>query len=241
MPEPEESGSTQPAGVLITRPLPDGEATAARVAARGFRPLLAPMLTIRTHPIGPEALPAGLVAIALTSGNAIPGLPAALHPLPLFAVGDATAAKARAAGFAAVASAAADAAALATLLARAAPLGPLLLAVGEGQGAALEQTLRAQGREVHCRVLYTAEPATSLPAEAVAALRGGSVHAALFFSAETARTFVHLAGAAGLADALDTVTACAIGRSAAVALEALRWRQIRLAAHPTQDAMLALL
>ncbi len=231
------------ARVLVTRPLPAGAATAAALAARGVAPLLAPMLVIRPLPLAPDdpALAAGLAAVAVTSGNAVPGLPAALRALPLFAVGDATAARARAAGFARVASAGADAAALAALLARAAPPGALLLAVGEGRGAALEQALRAQGRTVHRRTLYAAEPAGALPAEAADALRSGTVDAALFFSAETARVFVRLAEAAGVADALGGVTACAIGRPAAVALEALRWREIRLAAHPTQEAMLALL
>jgi hypothetical protein len=35
--------------------------------------------------------------------------------------------------------------------------------------------------------------------------------------------------------------ALAIGEAAAVALQALPWRRIRVAARPTQDAMLALL
>ncbi|HVB68349.1 MAG TPA: uroporphyrinogen-III synthase [Acetobacteraceae bacterium] len=225
--------------VLITRPLPTGATTAGAVAALGFVPLLAPALVIRPREVG--ALPTDLAAIAVTSGNALLGLPALLHRVPLFAVGDATATRARAAGFADVTSAGADAAALAGLLARRAPPGPLLLAVGEGQGAALEQTLRAQGREVHRRVLYAAEPAAELPVEAVAALRSGTVAAALFFSAETSRAFVRLAVAAGLADAVGAVRACAIGAPAVVALRTLRWREIRQASRPTQDAMLALL
>ncbi len=225
--------------VLITRPLPAGAKTAGAVAALGLVPLLAPVLVIRPREI--EALPAGLAAIAVTSGNALPGLPVFLHRVPLFAVGDATAARARSAGFAEVTSAGADAAALAGLLAQRAPPGPLLLAVGEGQGGTLEQTLLAQGREVHRRVLYAAEPAAELPAETVAALRSGTVAAALFFSAETARAFVRLAMAAGLADAVGGVRACAISAPTVVALRVLRWREIRQASHPTQDAMLALL
>jgi uroporphyrinogen-III synthase len=225
--------------VLITRPLPAGATTADAVVALGFVPLLAPALVVCARELG--EIPAGLAAIAVTSGNALPGLPVSLHRLPLFAVGDATAARARAVGFADVTSAGADAAALAALLTRRAPAGPLLLAVGEGQGAALEQALRAAGKPVHRRVLYAAEPAAELPAAAVAALRTGTVGAALFFSAETARVFVRLVEAAGLADALGGVRACAIGVPAVVALRTLRWREIRQADRPTQEAMLALL
>jgi uroporphyrinogen-III synthase len=72
-------------------------------------------------------------------------------------------------------------------------------------------------------------------------LAEGRLHAALFFSAETARCMVRLVLAAGLTDAVRTVDACAIGRPAAVALDALPWRQIRLAARPTEDEMLTLL
>jgi uroporphyrinogen-III synthase len=67
------------------------------------------------------------------------------------------------------------------------------------------------------------------------------LRAVLFFSAETARAFVTLVGAAGLASRVADVEALAIGRPACVALEALPWRAIRVAARPTQDEMLALL
>jgi len=231
-------GETLSAAVLITRPLPAAEATAARVLALGRPAILAPLLAIRVLPAG---LPEAPAAIAVTSGAALAGLPPRLHTVRLFAVGAATAARARAAGFAEVTSADADAAALATLLLREAPAGPLLLAVGEGQGAALEQTLAAAGREVVRRAVYAAEPAAALPAPARTALAAGTIGAALFFSAETARVFVRLVTAAGLAENLGSIEACAIGRPAAVALEALRWRRIRVAATPTEDAMLALL
>ncbi len=224
--------------VLITRPLPAAEATAARVRALGRPAVVAPLLAIR---VLAGDLPEAPAAIAVTSGHALAGLPARLHGVPLFAVGAATAARARAAGFAVVASADGDAAALAALLRRDAPAGELLLAVGEGQGAALEQALTAAGRKVLRRAVYAAEPAADLPAAARAALAAGTIGAALFFSAETARVFVRLARAAGLAENLGTIEACAIGRPAAVALETLRWRRIRLAANPTEDAMLALL
>ena len=224
--------------VLITRPLPAAEATAARVLALGRPALVAPLLAIR---VLAADLPEAPAAIAVTSGHALAGLPARLHGVPLFAVGAATAARARAAGFAVVASADGDAAALAALLRRDAPAGELLLAVGEGQGAALEQALTVAGRKVLRRAVYAAEPAADLPAPARAALAAGTIGAALFFSAETARVFVRLARAAGVAENLGSIEACAIGRPAGVALEALRWRRIRLAANPTEDAMLALL
>jgi uroporphyrinogen-III synthase len=84
-------------------------------------------------------------------------------------------------------------------------------------------------------------PVRTLPQGAAAALRAGQVRAVLFFSAETARAFVGLVHRAGLQETVRTVDACAIGAAAGVALQALPWRRIGVAATPDQDAMLALL
>ena len=59
------------AGVLITRPEPGASETAARVNALGLRPIVAPLLTIRTLP-RPAAATVRVQAILVTSGNAIP-------------------------------------------------------------------------------------------------------------------------------------------------------------------------
>lgn len=86
--------------LLITRPSPGGEATAARAAALGAEPILLPLLV--TEPRA-WALPAGAPdAVMLTSAaGARHAGPVAepLYPLPLFAVGAATAGAARSVGF----------------------------------------------------------------------------------------------------------------------------------------------
>jgi uroporphyrinogen-III synthase len=240
------AGSSRDTGpspcVLITRPEPGATETAARVASLGLVPIIASAIRIqpnRTH--APAA--ASLAAVLVTSGNAIDALPQAYRDTRLFAVGDATAERARKAGFLQVASAGGDAAALAELvIRRQSPKdGTLLLASGRGQGNTLAASLRQAGYRVVRRVVYEALPAQDLPPTAVAALREGRVRAALFFSAETARQFVRLARRTGLAETLTGVGAVSIGQPAAVALEALPWRSIRVAARPTQDEMLALL
>ena len=184
-----------------------------------------------------------LQAILVTSGNAIPSLPASHRHLPLFAVGEATAARARAAGFTQVNSADGDANALAALVARSCDrhAGPLLLASGRGQGEGLAADLRTRGFRVLRRVVYAAAPTSSLPDAARHAFASGGLAAALFFSAETARQCVRLLQAARLHEAVRPVDALAIGQAAAVALQALPWRRICVAARPNQDAMLALL
>jgi uroporphyrinogen-III synthase len=228
--------------ILITRPEPGASDTAARVALLGLVPILTPVIRIERPPARlPPA--ASLAAVLVTSGNAVAALPAAYRGTRVFSVGDATADRARAAGFAQVFSAAGDAEALAEFVIRhQSPRdGTLLLAAGHGQGQALAAALRQAGYRVARRAVYAARAICDLTAEAVAALRTDDVRAALFFSAETARQFVRLAQRAGLADSLNGVEAISIGQPAAVALDALQWRGVRVAARPTQDDMLALL
>ena len=230
------------ASVLITRPEPGASETAERVAALGLLPVVAPLLEINTLSVAWP--PSGEVqAILVTSGNAIPALPASHRHLPLLAVGQATAERARQAGFKEVQSADGDASALADLAERVCRPhgGPLLLATGRRQGHALATELRRRGFAVVRRVVYAAEPVPLLPDPARSALTAGVLRAALFFSAETAQAGVRLIEAAGLSDAVRAVDAVAIGQPAAVALEALPWRRVRVAARPDQDAMLALL
>lgn len=228
--------------ILITRPEPGASATAARVAALGFEPVLAPFLTIEVlNPRMPN--PATIAAVLVTSGNALPACLPLFRDTPLLTVGDATADKARRMGFSRVVSAGGDAAALADLIRRTRRPedGTLLLAVGQGHAAALAEALRCDGFRVVRRVTYRSRPVRRLVPAAEQALRARQVRAALFFSAETARSFVRAAQAAGLSDTLHDTDAMAIGAAAGVALQALPWRRVAVAAQPTQDALLALL
>lgn len=225
-----------PERVLVTRPEGQAAATARLLAARGFAPVLAPALVIATRTLH---APGGAQAVLVTSANAIPALPTKLRRLPLLAVGDATAARAREAGFAEFASAGRDAAALAALAIRRLDpgAGPLLLAAGTGQGAALAASLRGAGFRVVRRVAYAARPAASLPDAARAALAGGRIRHALFFSPASAAAGVRLLR--GLPTA--GITALAISPATAAALSPLKWATIRVASSPDQEALLALL
>jgi uroporphyrinogen-III synthase len=234
--------SREAAQVLITRPEPGASATAARILVLGLVPLVAPVVATRLIELALPT-PENISAVMLTSGSAIPALPSDYHNLPVLTVGDATATRASAAGFRQVVSAGGDAKDLASLAKAELPRNarPILLAVGASQGTVLADELRTAGFRVLRRVVYSVAPARALTAPAVAALRAGEVRAALFFSAETARHFVRLAQRAGVGTALRSVEAISIGRPAAMALEQLTWRHIRVAARPNQDEMLALL
>lgn len=222
--------------VLITRP-GFSETTSAAIRARGYDPVSAPFLTIESRAV---ALPAGVQAILVSSSNALPSLTSG--NTRLFAVGNATAERARTRGFPDVLSAAGDAEALGALVAREADptAGPLFLASGAGQGLTLAANLRRRGFRVVRRVCYVAIPVKKFPEPAAQALRSGNLHAALFMSAETAKIFARLLPPA-LHASLGRVAAVAIAPAVAAALEGLPWHHVCAARTPTLDDVLALL
>ncbi|WP_428486712.1 uroporphyrinogen-III synthase [Rhodopila sp.] len=228
--------------VLITRPEPGASKTAARVAALGFTPVVAPVMSIQQ--VGKTAqVPHGIQATILTSRSALAAIPAACHDLLMFAVGDVTAALARGAGFKHVMTAGGDATALADLVSKtiATTKGSLFLPTGFRQGLDLATNLRNRGFRVVRHVVYRARGVSILPTEAEINLKLCHVRVIMFFSAETARHFVRLLRAASLDEAVHDVEAVTISRRSTVALGDLTWRRISVASKPNQDAMLALL
>lgn len=231
----------EPRPVLITRPEPGASETAARVAAIGLHPIVAPVLAIAVVTARLPA-PDRIAAILLTSRNAVPAFGPAWHGHAVFTVGQATARQAQAAGFRVIRSADGDAGDLARLVVatQSPAAGILLLASGRGQGRPLAAALREAGFKVLHRIVYAAAPVAALSPAAVDALKQGSL-TSMFFSTETARHFVWLLQEAGLADTVRDSEAVAISRRVGVALGALPWRRIRVAVRPNQDEMLALL
>src|SRR5436305_937552 len=102
--------------ILVTRPEPDNETTAAALRAKGFAVLLAPML--RFEPVAfHDDTEARYGAVIVSSANALRAIKSDLAgsrllTLPLFAVGERSAEAARRAGFGDVAVAGGTAAAL---------------------------------------------------------------------------------------------------------------------------------
>ena len=228
--------------VLITRPLKDANATAQVLRARGHDPIVAPLLEIRDRE-GVDASLNGVQAILATSANGIRAL-AKISPrrdLRVFAVGTQTAEAARVAGFRDVQSADGDAADLAKAVARWATSqgGALLHAAGAQTKGDLAAELTREGFAVRTIALYDAVAAAKFAPETEMALAGGAIDASLFYSPRTAAIFAALAQQSQLR--CDRIAALCISRSAADALNALTFRQIRVAARPNQEALLALL
>jgi uroporphyrinogen-III synthase len=228
--------------ILITRAEPDATDTAYRVLAMGLPPLVAPIFELC---LNADQLPTAstIAATVLTSRHAIAACPSALHARPAFAVGPATAARASDAGFRNVVNADGNAdAVLECVRAQLDPsTGSILLPTTTGQGAHLTTQLRRLGFRVIRRVAYKIAPNATLPEVAAENLRSARIASALFFSTESARHFVRLVIAAGLAGTMGNVDAVSISQRPVVALERLPWRRISVAVKPNQDAMLALL
>lgn len=215
-------------GVLITRPDPGAAETAQAVAALGWTPVLAPALTLTPRTLAPVVVQASLI----TSRSAAAALPAGL---PVLAVGEATAAAARALGHDAQAADGDAASLLALTISRLRPAdGPLLLAVGQGYAADLAAGLRDAGFRVLRRIAYAAQPTTGLPEPARTALASGEVSQALFLSPRSAQAIMALLppGAA------VGIRAIAISPRVARALATLPWKGISTATRPDHEAML---
>ncbi|HTQ12578.1 MAG TPA: uroporphyrinogen-III synthase [Rhizomicrobium sp.] len=226
--------------ILVTRPRPDAEATAAKLRALGHEPIVAPLMEMQFLE-GAEISLDGVQAILATSANGVRALArrTARRDVPLFAVGAQSARTAREAGFAKVRSADGDGARLAkAAIAWASPRnGHLLHAAGAESKGDLAAALRAAGFSLRTEILYRAVAATALPAAARTALETGSADAVLLYSPRGARAFAELA--AGL-DCSGSAALC-ISEAAARPLAGLGFRAIEVAARPDQAALLACL
>jgi uroporphyrinogen-III synthase len=233
---------------LVTRPLEDAAPLVRALADRGIDAIVAPLLAIAPLADAERRISDALIgaqALLFTSANGarIFATSSPRRELPVFAVGDASAAAARIAGFRAVTSAGGDVSDLAALVrAKLAPQhGGLVHAAGSVVAGDLGAALEAAGFTYRRAVIYDAVTAKTLPSEAVAAMRDGALELALFFSPRTAATFVRLVQAADLARAASTITALGLSEAVTAAVAALSWQAVRVAAQPTQGALIAAL
>lgn len=229
--------------VLITRPAEDAEPLARLLRTDGIAAMIEPLLEIRVLAGPPPAL-AGVQALLITSANGIRAFAArsSERGVPVFAVGDASAAAARDAGFARIESAAGDVDALARLVrSRLDPRQGALLHIAAAEVAgALGQTLGDAGFTYHRAVLYRAKTVDRLSQPTRAALAHGRIAAVLLYSPRTAAALVRLVREAGLIEHCANVHALCLSAAVARAAQALRWRCVHIAEKPEQDALIAL-
>lgn len=206
----------------MTRAGPGATRTAERLSTLGFEPIVLPLLAVRPLP-QPRPDLTGVAALAFTSRNGVDAF-AALSPrrgLPVFTVGDATAERARQAGFREVRSAGGAIGDLARLLAEAAP-GPVL-APGAREPAGDLPALLAGRVEVRRLPVYEAvETGAEPPAD---------WDAVLLHSPRAGRALAASGGIGGR-------TVVAISEAAAAALGLQPGADLRVAVRPDEAAML---
>jgi uroporphyrinogen-III synthase len=234
--------------LLLTRPEagPEPDPLQAALIEAGHRVTQAPLLSVTLS----EALPVlnGVQGLIATSRNGLKAIAAGsldehALALPLFAVGPATAALARSLGFRRVIEGPGTGRELADVIrAEAMPsAGPILHLAGDTLAFDLKSVLAASGFDVQVAVVYRTEPAPSLPADAVAALRAGLLDGVVLMSPRTAKIYGKLvADAAHTAEAAGLVHFCL---SDAVARELAVLGPVRtaVARSPNSQEMLALI
>lgn len=227
--------------LLVTRPEEDAEPLIATLAEMGHEAVAAPLLRIVFAPLPPDLDLDEIGALAFTSANGVRAFAEATtrRDWPVFAVGAATAAMARAQGFGGVQAAAGDVASLAAL-------------IGAGWSAAASLVLHVSGHEVRgdlvadlaARGLHTRRcalyEAQALPLASIArkALAESALDGALFYSPRTARLFGARLAEADLAASTARLDAFCLSPAVAEALRELRWRRVVVAPRPEQAALL---
>ncbi|NLG90758.1 MAG: uroporphyrinogen-III synthase [Acetobacter sp.] len=232
-----------PRGVIITRPEPGLSETMAAVADAGWLPLASPALVVQRYTLRlPKKLPA---AILLTSGQAVSAVVAAAQQakaldIPVYAVGDRTAQRARDAGFTHVKSADGDARALVALLQthQQPECGSLLLCSGAGQGVELAAWCRQAGFKVVRRVVYAAKPIQHINAQTCTAILAAKVGVVLFFSAESAAGWLAALPKAEQNALAAQARAVVISGRVAGVLRAAGWQNVRIADHVSAAAVM---
>lgn len=234
--------------LMITRPSQDAASLAERLLNLGHEVVLEPLLEIcfRAGVVVPLN---GAAAILATSANGVRAIAGASgrRDLPVFAVGDATAREARAAGFDRVVSAAGDVDSLAaTVVDNLNPAaGHLVHAAGTRVAGDLHGLLTAHGFRIERVALYEARTAKMLSQSGAEAIKRGEIDGVLLFSPRTASTFVRLINDAGINPACRGIIAyClspAIAQAVAQRPDDLTWRNVCQAAHPDEGSLLELL
>jgi uroporphyrinogen-III synthase len=232
--------------ILVMRPFPDNETTAAALRSAGHSVLLSPALRFepvpfRDEPDESDARPYD--AIVATSANALRGIEGQpvlerLRGTKLFAVGNATAQMARSAGFRDVESAAGDAVALIALVEkRLRGKGRICYLAGADVSRDLGADLGARGYRMTTLTTYRMIPLPHFSEAVEAAFAAGEVEAVLHYSRRSARTFVGAVQAAGLEISALALPQFCISDVVGAVLRDAGAARVYVAASPDEPAM----
>ena len=228
--------------LLVTRPPPDGERTAAALRAHGHDALLAPVLRMEALECAlPDRDYVGTIMTSANAARAIAGKSeyARLAALPAFVVGQHTAGAAQAAGFQNVHCADGNRRDLARLLRERFDVksGPLLYLAGEDRAG----DITLPPVSIITAVVYRMVKAERLSATVETALARQRIDGVLHFSRRSAQAYLECARRAGLlAQALEPLQFC-LSDQVAQPLAMTDCVGIKIAPHPDEAALIALI
>ena len=233
--------------LLITRPQADALKLRTTLEGRGHQATVEPLLRVAFVAVDAIDL-SGVQALIATSRNALRALGghpllAAARQIPLFAVGRATAAEARALGFALVMTGAGTARQLLThIVAVADPAAGLLLQLaGDAEATDLQGELESHGFRTVRHIVYRMHASAALSAETVELLALGEVDGVILMSPRTAEIYSALMCKAGLAGAARRLIHFCLSDAAAKRLASLGAVTVAVADRPRLEEVLALI
>lgn len=232
--------------LLVTRPEPDALKLQALLEQMGHDATVEPLLSVSFEALDAIDLD-GVQALIATSRNALRALRstpilARARTLPLFAVGKATAAEARALGFEMVLTGAGTARQLVThIVAVVDPAAGLIAHLaGDKLAVDLKAELAPHGFRVIAWRVYSIEAATTLSEEVVEQLALGEIDGVILLSPRTAAVYAKLIAAHALAAAVRPLPHFCLSAAVARRLEPLGGVQTLIADGPRLDEVLAL-
>lgn len=230
--------------ILVTRPEPDAQASAERLAALGIASGIAPLMSRQTLPANlPQA--EGFAALALTSTNALRALAdlgalTAFLSIPVFAVGHRTAHEARLMGFSSVEAADGTLDSLVTRIALARLSGPVFYPCGKHLSGDLAQALAPHGLMVVTSPVYEMVAETAIAPDIAQILADRGFGGVLVYSRRTAEIFVRLVAPLLPDSARRSLPMLCLSENVASPLIENHFSRILLADHPSEEAMMAL-
>ncbi len=223
----------------LTRPGLANQSLAEALAVRGIMTITAPVQ--RIFPITTCVRPGDFTAILTTSQHALGAAdyPESLTSLPLYTVGVASQAAARARGFAKAKILAADAAGLAEALIAHTPTPQHFLYLrGRDLRVDIASLLRAAGHGVTEHITYAAEIAPDLPPEL---LRDWPAVSGVVLYSARAAGFAHMLMDRHHLTPARPLDAFCLSDAIADSLTRERWGRVFSARHPSEESLLEII
>lgn len=228
--------------VWVARTRPGADETAERLKVLGHHPLIAPVLEVRAL-AGPAIDLAGAGALAFTSANGLRAFADAcpVRDLPVFAVGDTTAAAAKAEGFSTVRSASGDVVALAAQIAagRDGFAGLVLHPCAVQPAGDLVGELARAGVTARAAAVYDTHERETLPDLIASALDEEALDVVLIHSPRAARVVHRLLDTPLRRVQAQRLRVVGLSPACLVPLGPLAFARAAAAPRPTEDDLLA--